>query len=351
MKRMGLAGVVLAVVFLTVVGAAWGEATATICVPEASSKQVLSTNTKGECPTKTINKVAVKYKSEALPGPAELAKLDKLLPHVNYVESGVGGKPTIQFSGVNVQIVNGEGKTASVNGEGNLVIGYDENPSQHAQTGSHDLILGEEQTFTSFGGIDAGWDSTIGAPWATVTGGEFNKATGEYASVSGGDLNAASGEWAAISGGALNTASGSWASVSGGEKNVASAQVASVSGGEKNAAGGTWSSIGGGHENGATGRYSSVSGGKGSSAEGEDSSISGGAGNVTTSTGLYGWIGGGIDNRTSSEASSVSGGEENSASNGGASVQGGLKNKATGVVSSIFGGVELVASGSGEAKP
>ena len=27
---------------------------------------------------------------------------------------------------MNVQVVNGEGKTASVNGEGNLVIGYDE---------------------------------------------------------------------------------------------------------------------------------------------------------------------------------------------------------------------------------
>ena len=61
--------------------------------------------------------------------------------------SGIDGKPTVQGSAANVQLVNGEGKTASANGEGNLVIGYDENGGGHAQTGSHDLILGEEQTF------------------------------------------------------------------------------------------------------------------------------------------------------------------------------------------------------------
>jgi hypothetical protein len=80
----------------------------------------------------------------------EEATLKSVLPHIKYVASGVDGKPTVQFSGVNVQIVNGEGKTASVNGEGNLVIGYDENTeNKHAQTGSHDLILGEQQTFIS----------------------------------------------------------------------------------------------------------------------------------------------------------------------------------------------------------
>jgi hypothetical protein len=41
---------------------------------------------------------------------------------------------------VNVQLVNGEGHTATTNGEGNLVLGYDENPGE--QTGSHDLVVG-----------------------------------------------------------------------------------------------------------------------------------------------------------------------------------------------------------------
>src|SRR5438094_794188 len=59
-----------------------------------------------------------------------------------FISSGVGGGPTVQFAAVNVQVVNGAGATASVNGRGNLVVGYDENPSARPQTGSHDLILG-----------------------------------------------------------------------------------------------------------------------------------------------------------------------------------------------------------------
>jgi hypothetical protein len=48
----------------------------------------------------------------------ELALLKSIVPYMKYVASGVGGKPTIQFSGVNVQIVNGKGKTAIVDGVG-----------------------------------------------------------------------------------------------------------------------------------------------------------------------------------------------------------------------------------------
>ena len=38
-----------------------------------------------------------------------------------YVSSGVGGKPTVKFSAVNVQILNGAGSTASINGTGNTL--------------------------------------------------------------------------------------------------------------------------------------------------------------------------------------------------------------------------------------
>lgn len=57
----------------------------------------------------------------------ELATLKEILPYIKYVASGVAGKPTIQFSAVNVQVLSGAGSTkAAVNGEGNLVVGYDE---------------------------------------------------------------------------------------------------------------------------------------------------------------------------------------------------------------------------------
>jgi hypothetical protein len=81
---------------------------------------------------------------------SEVETLKAILPFIKFVSSGVGGKPTVQFSGVNVQVVNGLGKTETTNGAGNLVVGYDETANKQEQTGSHDLILGSEQTFTSY---------------------------------------------------------------------------------------------------------------------------------------------------------------------------------------------------------
>jgi hypothetical protein len=121
---------------------------------------------------------------------------------MRFVGNGVAGKPTVQFSGVNVQIVNGEGRTASTNGEGNLVIGYDEEP--RIQTGSHDLVLGEDQEYTSFAGIIAGVMNTVTGEYASVTGGVANTVSGALSSVSGGEVNKVSGDLSWIGGGVLN---------------------------------------------------------------------------------------------------------------------------------------------------
>src|SRR6266571_5181782 len=168
---------------------------------------------------------------------SEIKLLKSILPHITYVGAGVGGKPTIQFSGVNVQIVNGVGRTNSTTGAGNLVIGYDENtgvqrevgepPVPGLQTGSHNLILGTEQEFTSYGGILAGQLNSIRAQGASVIGGFGNIASSRAASVSGGDYNVASGPSASVSGGQSNTAVGTRASVSGGDQNTASGEFAS----------------------------------------------------------------------------------------------------------------------------
>src|SRR5260221_12530422 len=82
-------GILSVGIFLLLTGSALAETGTTICVPEAASKQVLATNGTGECPTKTISKKEVKYISVSLPGAVGLATLSKILPHVNYVESGV----------------------------------------------------------------------------------------------------------------------------------------------------------------------------------------------------------------------------------------------------------------------
>lgn len=304
MRRLCLAGVVLAVTFLTMVGGAWAEAPTTICVPEHASSQVLSTNAKGECPAKVIAKTTVKYKSEPLPGTAELEKLDKLLPHVNYVESGVSGKPTIQFSGVNVQVVNGEGKTATTNGAGNLVIGYDENVAGYSQVGSHNLVLGEEQDFGSYAGIVAGWNNQILAPFASAIAGGSSRATAFGATVTGGWKVLASGSYSSVSGGSDSAATTTYAAVAGGRDNVAS------------------------------GENSTVSGGVSSSASGQESTVTGG-----------------VENRAVGVASSVSGGEKNYAGASFSWVGGGYQNNASGAWSSIFGGKQLFAPNNFEAIP
>jgi hypothetical protein len=219
--------------------------------------------------------------------PEQRQTMQKLLPHIKYIASGVGGKSTIQFSGVNIQVVNGEGSTDTINGEGNLVIGYDEsrragNPgAPGAQTGSHNLILGQEQEFTSYGGLLVGEDNTISAPFASVSGGLGNTASGEDASVSGGLYSRASGRNASLGGGVSNTASGEGASVSGGTFNVATGQDASVSGGDGNTASGLVTSVSGGGRNTASSTEdslggASVQGGWEDLAEGEFASVFGG---------------------------------------------------------------------------
>jgi hypothetical protein len=243
MKGLTVGFAALVAAFVMIGGSASAESTTTLCVPSKFGKPI----TAGEAGVCKSTK-SITYTPLDIPGPSGLELLTEVLPHMTFTESGVGGRPTIQFSDVNVQIVSGSGSTkGAINGAGNLVIGYDENPGAHAQTGSHDLILGEEQTFTSFGGIVAGRANTISAPFASVTGGIENVASGEASWAGGGQRNHASGFDSSVSGGQLNEA-GFIGSVSGGAQNKASR-------------GSSW--VGGGKENNAAAEYAAIFGGKG----------------------------------------------------------------------------------------
>jgi hypothetical protein len=121
-------------------------------------------------------------------------------------------------TGTNLHIVNGFGATSQVNGKGNLIVGYNQprNDGTDDRSGSHNLIAGDFNNYSSFGGLVAGFNNNV---------------TGIYSSVSGGNGNTASGSSSSISGGRFNTASFHWCSVSGGESNTASQLGSSVSGG------------------------------------------------------------------------------------------------------------------------
>ncbi len=104
-------------------------------------------------------------------------------------DPNVGGTNTLlTIKGVNVQIVDGMHKTSSTSGLGNLILGYNAagNNSGDVRTGSHNLILGDQNNYESYGGIVAGYNNTISGAYASVSGGTGNTASGYTASVSGG---------------------------------------------------------------------------------------------------------------------------------------------------------------------
>ncbi len=158
---------------------------------------------------------------------AQVEELSAILEFVRVeteVINGLSGPHWI-IEGANVHVRSGFGSTRedcgpmdpdfpnceSLTGLGNLIVGYNERISvrgfpREVRTGSHNLVVGELHSYSSFGGFVAG---------------EFNRITGPHASVTGGTNNEASGRFSSVSGGHRNLASGASASVSGGQDRVA----------------------------------------------------------------------------------------------------------------------------------
>ncbi len=211
----------------------------------------------------------------------------------------IHGQPSVTFTGVNVHVRNGldatngnTGDGIEVNGVGNLIVGYDEERDTDSdKSGSHNLVIGPEHNYTSYGGLVAGSRNAITSRNASVTGGWNNTASGRFSSVSGGHGNTASGGVSSISGGENSTASGSGSSVSGGVLNKAEGDNSSISGGISNQATGHFSSISGGASNTTLGNTDSVSGGRDNTTSGSYSAVSGGQNN--TASGLYSTVSGG----------------------------------------------------------
>ena len=170
--------------------------------------------------------------------------------------------PTVFFSGVNVHIDNGAGQTDSLNGIGNLIVGYNElSLISLNKFGSHNLIVGRGHNYSTFGSVVFGRENSITGEFSVVSGGSRNRASGLHASVSGGTRNTAAEATSSISGGRENTASGRNSSVSGGVGGTTLGESSSISGGSSNTASGSAASVSGGELNTASGDRSSISGG------------------------------------------------------------------------------------------
>ena len=131
--------------------------------------------------------------SKGPPGPLDFMS-------VVQIDDGFGNMiDTVRFTGCNVQVVNGLDDAETINGAGNLIVGYNEPPlpggpsPEPDRTGSHNIVGGNENNYGSYGGLVVGSTNTISGVYASVSGGEHNMASGIKSSVSGGRCNKASG--------------------------------------------------------------------------------------------------------------------------------------------------------------
>jgi hypothetical protein len=222
----------------------------------------------------------------------------------------IGDVRTVRLTGVNFQVVNGLNRTESVNGAGNILIGYDE-PTTFAsiaplcsaaralngvllateadclaagevfgtrhKSGSHNLVLGAQNGYSSFAGIVAGRLNYSNEMYASVLGGADNRASGRFSAILTAQGSTTRGNSSAILGGIGGQANGSHAAVAGGVGNVANGQHAVVVGGERNEAPGEKAVVLGGFRNIVSGRQATLTGGRVNTVSGPAASLLGGA--------------------------------------------------------------------------
>ena len=111
-----------------------------------------------------------------------IAQLESLLQHFTRIGN------VIYIEGANLNIRSGSGETSgTVNGYGNLIVGYNEEwGSSNDRSGSHNIVVGEGHEYSKYGGLVVGFANTISGGYASVSGGNGNTASGPYSSVSGG---------------------------------------------------------------------------------------------------------------------------------------------------------------------
>jgi hypothetical protein len=182
------------------------------------------------------------------------------------------GRVAVVFTGVDLRLVNGLGRTDLVNGLGNLIVGYNEvsndrmdyycsNGMYQTQTvcvnagetwglnqrsGSHNIIMGGGNEYTQSGSMVGGTVNRSNARGGSILSGHGNTASGEFSAILSGEQGFTLARDTAVVGGYLNKALGDISAVSGGQGNIASGHISAVSGGGANQASGNLSSISGG---------------------------------------------------------------------------------------------------------
>jgi hypothetical protein len=188
---------------LAAIGAAPASAGQFMCIPDTAGAAVTSGGTTGTCASGTALKVPASA--------ADQQTLIDLLPYVSFRASGIGGKPTVDFKGINVHVAKRNDTALSdKDGTGNLVVGPEHNPFAYQRSGSENLVVG----------IGNGWQTNGN----TVVGAYNYAEGGSMGFVAGASNHLADGTGGSILGGFNNYTRANYASVVGGRGRVAASQ-------------------------------------------------------------------------------------------------------------------------------
>ena len=248
------AAVSLALVALAFSGASWGQASPDADKQVRNLKREVNT-LRTELKTLSRERAAAEQDRKALQAQIRALreqvlamredvrglKANSILDLNGYLTfENTSGYPTAVFRGVNVQVVNGMGETQTANGVGNLIVGYNRARSGQPvcsigyfatqaecstkgghwavnhKSGSHNIVGGDFNSYSLWGGLLLGTQNAINAPFSVVAAGSGNVASGDLSSITGGSFNTSSAMYGSVAGGLNNSAKGEFSSVGGG---------------------------------------------------------------------------------------------------------------------------------------
>ncbi|MCK6510517.1 hypothetical protein L6R29_11175 [Myxococcota bacterium] len=253
---------------------------------------------------------------------------------------------TITLKNANLHIQSGSGSTdGTVNGFGNLILGYNEDGgTAKTRTGSHNLILGREHSYTEHSSILSGTKHTVNAPYASAIGGSSNTITSNaphavaiaganntfassrtalYAASLGGEDNQINSNYAAAVAGQNNSNTGTHAAAVAGQNNsITATHAATLAGGgtdannDKNTVSQSHAAAVAGQKNTVNGKNAAAVAGQNNTVDGTHAAAVAGQNNSIIGTHAATLAGGGTDannhkNTVSQSHSAILGGQKN----------------------------------------
>ena len=132
--------------------------------------------------------------------------------------AGGGGTDTLWRRGSGKDALEGIGSGNTASGDYSIAAGY-----KDLASGQYAVSFGAQNRATNIGStVSGGQFDTASGQYSTIGGGYENSATGDYSVIGGGENNSACGLYSVVAGGYNNTACGDYSVVLGGNNNHAS---------------------------------------------------------------------------------------------------------------------------------